>query len=91
MEENRFFKTALLTFSDLGGIMYKHELCMGPMSVNDTDHKDYERMIAYLQSLRGSYSRYEKVFNDLCHTLGMNYDSVDNSTRHPIDCMKARD
>ena len=89
MEEVRFFKTALLTFSDLGGIMYKHELCMGPMSVNDTDHKDYERMIAYLQSLRGSYSRYEKAFNDLCHTLGMKYDSVDNSTRLPIDCMKA--
>lgn len=89
MEEVRFFKTALSTFTDLNGIMYKHELCMGPMSVNDTEHKDYKRMIASLQSIRGSYSRYEKAFGNLCHTLGMKYDSVDNSTRLPIDCMKA--
>lgn len=89
VEEVRFYKTALSAFADLGGIMYKHELCMGPMSVNDTDRKAYQRMIAYLKSIRGSYRKYEKAFDDLCDNLGMKYDSVDNSTRLPIDCMRS--
>jgi len=44
-EKVRFFKCALRSFIDLDGIMYKHELCLGHMSVNDEDEKAYSRMI----------------------------------------------
>lgn len=30
-EKVRFFKATLFSLQDLGGIMYKHELCLGPM------------------------------------------------------------
>ena len=51
-EKVRFFKAALYSLEDLDGIMYKHELCLGPMSVDDLDEKQYRRMIAYLRGLR---------------------------------------
>lgn len=61
-EKVRFFKCALRSFIDLGGIMYKHELCLGPMSIDDEDEKDYTEMIQYIKSLRGDYKRLKKAF-----------------------------
>ena len=88
-EKVRFFKCALRTFIDLGGIMYKHELCLGPMSVNDEDEKAYQEMISYIKSIRGSYIRLKKAFEDLAANLGMKPTPVDNCTRLPIAFMKS--
>lgn len=87
-ENVRFFKTVLRSFIDLGGIMYKHEFCLGPMSVNDTNEETYCAMISYIGSLRGSFENYKRSFARLCSNLKMTHDSVDNSTRLPIDCMR---
>lgn len=46
-EKVRFFKATLFSLQDLGGIMYKHELCLGPMSIDDLDKSQYNRMITY--------------------------------------------
>lgn len=55
-EKVRFFKAALFSLADLDGVMYKHEFCLGPMSIDDLDEKQYSRMIAYLSKLRGSFA-----------------------------------
>lgn len=88
-EKVRFFKCALRTFIDLGGIMYKHELCLGPMSVNDEDENAYQRMIRYIKSLRGDYRRLKNAFEELAASLGMKTTPVDNCTRLPIAFMKS--
>ena len=88
-EKVRFFKCALRSFIDLGGIMYKHELCLGPMSIDDEDEKDYTEMIQYIKSLRGDYKRLKKAFADLAASLGMKLTPVDNCTRLPIAFMKS--
>lgn len=88
-EKVRFFKCALRSFIDLDGIMYKHELCLGPMSVNDVDEKDYKRMIQYIMSLRGDYKRLKVAFENLAKSLDMKTTPVDNCTRLPIAFMKS--
>lgn len=88
-EKVRFFKCALRSFIDLNGIMYKHELCLGPMSINDEDEREYRRMIQYIKSLRGDYKRLETAFEDLAASLGMKTTPVDNCTRLPIAFMKS--
>lgn len=88
-EKVRFFKCALRSFIDLGGIMYKHELCLGPMSVNDEDETAYRKMIQYIKSLRGDQKRLKSAFEDLAASLGMKPTPVDNCTRLPIAFMKS--
>jgi hypothetical protein len=88
-EKLRFFKCALRTFIDLGGIMYKHELCLGPMSVDDEDEKAYKNMIDFIRSIRGHQTRLHKAFLDLADSLQMKPTPVDNCTRLPIAFMKS--
>ena len=87
-EKVRFFKAALFSLEDLDGIMYKHELCLGPMSIDDLDNGQYRRMISYIKGLRGSYKRYESAYQDLCDDLDVKPTLPDNSTRLPIAFMK---
>ena len=68
--------------------MYKHELCLGPMSINDLDYEQYKRMITYLKRLRGSYARYQAAYQELCDRLQVKSTLPDNSTRLPIAFMK---
>lgn len=89
VEKVRFFKCVLRTFIDLGGIMYKHELCLGPMSVNDLDEDNYVKMIAYIKSIRGRKERLVSEFEKLCKSLNMKHDPVDNCTRLPIALLKS--
>ena len=72
-EKVRFFKATLFSLQDLDGIMYKHELCLGPMSIDDLDKSQYNRMIAYLKKLRGSYERYQDAYQTLCDDLGVKH------------------
>lgn len=88
-EKVRFFKCALRSFIDLDGVMYKHELCLGSMSINDEDEKAYRRMIQYIKSLRGDYKRLKTAFENLATSLGMKTTPVDNCTRLPIAFMKS--
>ena len=88
-EKVRFFKCALRSFIDLDGVMYKHELCLGPMSINDEDERAYRRMIQYIKSLRGDYKRLKTAFENLATSLGMKTTPVDNCTRLPIAFMKS--
>lgn len=88
-EKIRFFKCALRSIIDLDGIIYKHELCLGPMSINDEDEVAYHNMISYIKSIRGSYKRLDQNFKGLARSLGMKPVPVDNCTRLPIAFMKA--
>jgi len=87
-EKVRFFKTTLFSLIDLGGIMYKHELCLGPMSIDDLDVAQYSKMLTKIKALRGSYNRYVSAFDALCKDLGVKKTLPDNSTRLPIAFMK---
>ena len=90
-EKVRFFKCALRSIIDLDGIIYKHELCIGPMSVNDEDESAYQDMICKIKQLRGDYDRLDKAFKSLADSLNMKPVPVDNCTRLPIAFMKACD
>lgn len=87
-EHTRFFTCALRSLIDLGGTMYKHELCLGPMSISDTNEAEYQNMIQSIRTIRGDKTRLENAFATLAHNLGMTLESVDNSTRMPIGLMK---
>lgn len=87
-ENVRFFKCALRTLIDLDGVMYKHELCLGPMSINDESETEYYSMIEYLRSIRGDFSLLKREFSNLANSLGMKETPVDNCTRLPIGFMK---
>lgn len=87
-EKVRFFKAALFSLEELNEIMYKHELCLGPMSIDDLDAAQFRRMLAYIRGLRGSYSRYVSAYENLCETLNVKPSLPDNSTRLPIAFMK---
>lgn len=88
-EKVRFVKCALRTFIDMGGVMYKHELCIGPMSVNDVDEEEYQKMIQKLKNMRGKYENLLNEFDNLANSLKMKHTSVDNCTRLPIALMSA--
>lgn len=88
-ENSRFFKCALRTLIDLGGIMYKHELCLGPMSINDNNEEEYQQMISNIKKIRGSEQRLKEAFKSLADSLRMKEDPVDNCTRLPIAFMKS--
>lgn len=87
-EQTRFFKCALRTLIDLDGIMYKHELCLGPMNIDDDDEDAYQNMISRIRTLRGNHKRLKDAFADLAASLNMGTTSVDNSTRTPVGLMK---
>lgn len=87
-EKVRFFKAALFSMEDLGGIMYKHELCLGPMSIDDLDTEQYKQMIQRILAMRGAFSRYQKAYAELCASLGVKPTLPDNSTRLPIGFMR---
>lgn len=88
-EKVRFFKCALRTIIDLDGIIYKHELCLGPMSINDENDEEYQNMISKIKSIRGDYNRLTNSFKKLADSLGMKLAPVDNCTRLPIAFLKA--
>ena len=88
-EKVRFFKCALRTLIDLDGMMYKHELCLGPMSINDEDEDEYQNMLRFIRSIRGDKRRLVSAFSDLADSLGVKLDPVDNCTRLPIAFMKS--
>lgn len=87
-EQTRFFKCALRTLIDLDGIMYKHELCLGPMNIDDEDEDAYQNMISRIRTLRGNHKRLKDAFANLAASLNMGTTSVDNSTRTPVGLMK---
>lgn len=88
-EQVRFFKCALNSFIDLDEIMYKHELCLGPMSVNDISTEEYNNMIARIKALRGNATRLKKAFLELADSLNMKSTPVDNCTRLPVALLKS--
>lgn len=90
-EQVRFFKCALRSFINLDGIMYKHELCLGPMSVNDVSETEYESMIDRIKKIRGNYSRLKSAFLELANSLNMKPTPVDNCTRLPVALLKSCD
>lgn len=88
-ESVRFFTCALRSFIDLGGTMYKHELCLGPMNINDQDESAYQKMLNTVKQMRGNYKRLTMCFTKFAEGLGMKPTAVDNCTRLPIAFMKS--
>lgn len=83
-ENSRFLKCVLNTLVDLGGTMYKHELCMGPMSINDTNNTEYSHMLQFINSIRGDDLSLCDAFKNFAESLKMSTVSVDNQTRMPV-------
>lgn len=82
-EQSRYFKAILRTFEEMDDCLYKHELCLGPLSIDDNEQQ-FGKMINRLKSLRGSYPRLTQAFNALSTSLSMKPSSVDNCTRLPV-------
>lgn len=87
-EHVRFFVCALSALSELDGVMYKRELCLGPMSVNDNVVVEYDSMVQHLRDVRGEYSRLMAEWAKLCSSLNMKSSSVENMTRFPVAALK---
>lgn len=87
-EKVRFFLCALRTLRDMGGVLYKHELCLGPMSLGSDDETSYQQMLASLRALRGSRRRLDAAMDRMAADLGISTVTMDNYTRIPIALMK---
>lgn len=85
-EHVRFFLCTLRALDNLDGVMYKHELCMGPMSINDGDD-EYNLMVHHLKDIRAGYTEYEAAWAKFCSSLNMKPTSVDNQTRFPVGAL----
>lgn len=83
-ERVRFYPLVLQTLVDLGGIMHKKELCLGPMSCDENEENAYESMLQKLVSMRGDINRLDQAYASLCDELEMKPSSVDNCTRLPL-------
>lgn len=95
-ESVRFFSCVLLSMDQLDGYICRDEMILGPMSVNDTNPNEYEKMIKHIKGLRRK-GNYEILQNELIHLArslkgnkkdGMSVTSVQNCTRFPISVLK---
>lgn len=95
-ESVRFFSCVLLAMVELDGILYRDEMILGPMSVNDNSEKEFSNMIGYIKTLRKTKSE-KKLLDDLNKLAksqtdnkkeGMTVVSVRNCTRFPISVLK---
>lgn len=75
-EKVRFFKATLFSLQDLGGIMYKHELCLGPMhSRNNLGKKDNAALVVCL-SFPNKRQGYFQVIKDIHRVLDLKIQTI---------------
>lgn len=95
-ESVRFFSCVLLTMVELDGVLYRDEMILGPMSVNDNLEREFSDMIDYIKKLRKTKSeikllteleKFAKAQTDN-KKEGMTVVSVQNCTRFPISVLK---
>lgn len=87
-ENVRIFKCILQSLKDLQNVIYKHELCLGPMSVNDISTIEYQNMIENINKIRGDYKRLRVAFKALADSLKIQETTADNCTRFPVAVLK---
>lgn len=93
-ESVRFFSCVLLTMDQLDGYICRDEMILGPMCVNDNSPSEFAKMIKYIRSVRGDFSRLQGDLEKLAKSLqankkgGMSVTSVQNCTRFPISVLK---
>lgn len=95
-ESVRFFSCVLLTMLELDDMLYRDEMILGPMSVNDNSEEDFTNMIDFIKSLRKTKSErklsteLEKLAKSQTDNKkeGMTVNSVQNCTRFPISVLK---
>lgn len=88
-ENVRIFKCILNSLIDLDGIMYKHEFCIGPMSINDINDDEYDDMITHIKNMRGNMSNLNNEMLELSKNLGISKTTIDNCTRLPVAFLHA--
>ncbi len=89
-ESSRIFMYILKSIKDLDGLMYKHEMCMGPMSFDD-QNDTWEDMVHNIKEYRENiqtYQEFKEEFELFSKNLNMQPTSVDNCTRMPIAMIK---
>lgn len=93
-ESVRFFSCVLLAMSELDGYICRDEMILGPMCVNDNSPEEFSKMISYIRSLRGNFTKLQSEVEKLAKSLsgnkkeGMTVTSVQNCTRFPISVLK---
>ena len=94
-ESLRFFSCVLKSMSQLGGYLYRDEMILGPMCVNDNDI-EFAKMISKIKELResGNYNDLQNRLSDLAKSLkdnkknGISVTSARNCTRFPISVLE---
>ena len=95
-ESVRFFSCVLLTMMELDGVLYRDEMILGPMNVNDNSEHNFFDMINYIKTLRKTRNaiklstELEKFARSQTDNKkeGMTVGSVQNCTRFPISVLK---
>lgn len=93
-ESVRFFSCVLLAMNELDGYICRDEMILGPMCVNDNSPEEFSKMISYIRSLRGNFTKLQSEVEKLAKSLsgnkkeGMTVTSVQNCTRFPISVLK---
>lgn len=85
----RPFATILKTIHDLGGLICRDELIIGPLCLeNDRDDGLYKSMLEEIQSVRGDVRRLESKLTDLSVKRKIAVNTMGNYTRFPLAVLK---
>lgn len=88
-ENTRIFISILNSIVHLGGYIYKHEMCMLPMSYDDNHQNFIEIKDLFLNERKTlKYNEFKDKFTEFSKGLRMASTSVDNCTRMPIAMLK---
>lgn len=87
-EKSRALYAILLYADELDGVITKQEMCMGPMSHDDSVPNCLEISCKQLKQYRWDKKRMNESFESFSKTLGMAGNSVTNCTRFPIAALK---
>ncbi|WP_252225477.1 hypothetical protein [Clostridium sp. ZBS2] len=87
----RPFYCILKSLKDLNGILTRDEMILAPMSIDDTDVKDYNDKINYIKDLRQTknYIEVKDALKLLSANLEISTVTLGNYTRFPIAMLSA--
>ncbi len=85
----RLYKTILRTMAELDGLLYRDEMMVGPLCLeDDTDPALFDAMITGLKSLRQSWTSLQAKVSAISVERRIQINTMGNYTRFPIAVLK---
>jgi hypothetical protein len=84
----RPFKTIIIVMSMLGGHLYRDEMILGPLSMDDTNSKAISEVVKWICHLRNDYDILVDELKLYAAKSGIQTNTLQNYTRFPIAALE---